>query len=134
MKTQHFFWRLAVIAVLFTGCNTDTDVDYRSKWVGSYECVKENSHARQVKVDVIAKEDSLLNITEENLQEGFHGIKHDVKVNSDGSFKRIPNEHESIKPHVDGCFYKDSIYVLYIYPAPGTTVSFDYKGKKLKKK
>jgi len=122
---------LVIIAIGFISCEKPKSKDYRDKWVGTYECIK-GSSLQQVNVDVIAKEDSLLNITERDIQ--GHGIEHDVKVNSDGVFKRIPNEHESIKPHIDGNLYKDSLYILYIYPTPGITVTIRYEGKKLKNK
>ena len=35
MKTQHFFYGLAILAFLSTGCKKDND--YRDKWVGDWD-------------------------------------------------------------------------------------------------
>jgi len=35
MKPQHFFYCLAIIAIIFTACKKETD--YRDKWTGTYE-------------------------------------------------------------------------------------------------
>jgi hypothetical protein len=130
MKAQYLFMSLLTItAVLFTTCK---DIDYRDKWVGSYECEKIRHEVQVVILDVTIKGDSTLYLIERELNEYSHGVKCDVKVNSDGYFKKIYDSIGSGSPYIEGNFCKDSLFIYYIYPAQGSTVKINYKGKKIK--
>jgi hypothetical protein len=123
-----FLTVLASITLTFNSCKKDGV----QKWAGSYKCEKHrNSSQEIVIVDVTAIGNSIFNVTERNLEEYGHGLKCDVEVYSDGSFEK--SDYYNPKPIIDGYFLKDSLYVSYIYPALGSSVSIDYKGKKIKK-
>jgi len=127
-----------------TDCSVTVFSDYRDKWVGIFD--NERIHSTYINmtgdtwsdtikgiiVDVISKGDSLLYIVERGLGEYSHGVKHDVKVNNDGSFKNIVQKVLP-GPFILGSFYKDSINIEYHYVSPGASTSIFYKGKKLKR-
>ena len=134
MNKKHFFFWLTVAAAcvtLFSTCKKDKE-DYRDKWVGTYDCER-GSFQKKVLVDVTTKEDSVLHIEERGLleEDGYYrqGVRHDVKIDSEGNFTKISNGGNL---SLSGYFYKDSIYILYVYPAPGHTTRFSYEGKKIK--
>ncbi|MGI6321193.1 MAG: hypothetical protein ACOXZK_09635 [Bacteroidales bacterium] len=137
LKSNIFAIILVIMTIGYTSCKKlDESKDYRAKWVGAYECSKSNKGDKAI-VDVVAKGDSMLNITERDLQAdqyGYYerGVRYDMLVDTDGNFKRVIYEHESIKPHVEGSFFQDSLYILHVDPAPGYTSYISYRGKKQK--
>ena len=122
------------------------------KWVGVYEC--EVSHQSSVGnpttggeiysydtayktiVDVVAISDSILHIEERNLLDewGYYanGVRHDVKVNTDGNFKRVIDDNSSSRPYIEGYFNKNGIYIEYTDGSPNIFILISYEGKKLK--
>lgn len=119
-----------LIAVIFgiigVSCRKP-EIDYREKWVGVYECEYENGGIEEnVLVDVISKEDSILNIRERiSYSKEWVTVKHDVTVKNDGSFKGGGGMQS-----VDGKFYKDSIYVRVTQASPSHYGYVYYYGKK----
>ncbi len=127
------------------------EIDYREKWVGVYECEvsDQSSSGNPVTgetyfydtvyksiVDVVAIGDSILHIEERDLLDewGYYanGVRHDVKVNTGGSFKRVVDENSSSSPYVEGYFNKNGIYIEYRDGSPNVTILISYEGKKLK--
>ncbi|MCL2290271.1 MAG: hypothetical protein FWC34_06130 [Bacteroidetes bacterium] len=109
---------------------------YLKKWVGTYECERKRDdyESEKVIVDVTAKGESTLHIEERGLEVigGYKvGVRQSVKVNKDGSFSNV---HESVRPMIEGAFYKDSLYISYTDWSPNNTMFINYKGKKQKKK
>jgi len=111
-------------------------VDYRAKWVGSYDCEEEYSWwtmpdnsgtaLYQTVVDVNAVGDSTLRFLEHR-----GGKSYDAKVNSTGEF--IKGKMHSSDYGVKGNFIGDSLDMI-IIPGHGLgwSASSTYKGKKLK--
>ncbi|MDR2972270.1 MAG: Ig-like domain-containing protein [Bacteroidales bacterium] len=108
-------------------------VDYRAKWVGSYDCKVDGGYPDRprVMVDVIAREDSLLYIMERDLPQHYFGARHTVKVDRNGSF----SSDYKAEAFFLGNFIQDSIYINYLIVSPGGAyMDFYYKGKKNKSK
>ena len=119
---------LAALLVFCVSCEKSKK-DYRKQWVGTYECRTTFFEKPTVIIDITISGDSLLYIAERDLEEYEGGVDCDVKVDNNGDFKNSPIE----RPLINGNFYGDSLFIDYLYPAPGSTVSAIYKGKKIKK-
>jgi hypothetical protein len=133
MKTQHFIYCIAIIAVSFTACKKDKNEDYwdknedyRANWVGSYDCEKNCLQGiYQTVVDVSMREDSMLYISEREIPQGHLGIRGLAKVDGDGFFYQFERAGG-----FSGNFIKDSLYSMCFVASPGGAFSrADYKGK-----
>ena len=142
-----------LIAVIFgiigVSCRKP-EIDYREKWVGVYECEVSNhtssgnpitgetyTHDTVYKaiVDVASIGDSILHIEERDLLDEWgdaNGLRNNVKVNTDGSFKIVVDDNSSSNLYIDGYFNKNGIYIGYRTWSPNVTVLINYEGKKLK--
>ena len=153
MKYTHRFKYEIIIYLLiwltFISCNPDND--YGEKWEGTYECEVSNytssgnpmtgetysyDTAYKTIVDVATIGDSMLHIEERDLLDEWgcyaNGVRHDVKVNTAGSFKRVVDDNSSSRPYIDGYFNKNGIYIEYRTGSPNVTVLISYEGKKLR--
>ena len=137
MKTQRFFYFL-IITVLFSACKKE--IDYRDKWIGTYECEEIYSYSfgpggdpnsssgreiYQVKVVVKAKGNNFVDFFMNRNEKHY-----EANISEDGSFDKF-NDTE---PHsINGNFHADSLNmtIVYSYSAGHSRVSY-FKGKKQK--
>ncbi|HON20499.1 MAG TPA: hypothetical protein PLW70_04110 [Bacteroidales bacterium] len=136
MKTFFKTAMFATLFMLFVYCQPEEmpektpekTEDYRDKWVGAYGCEKTYDTSNiAVIVDVqISIGDSILYIKERDLSCCGNGVRHDVIVNTDGSFANNSNN-----PSINGYFYNDSLFVYYKDFLSNDTLKINYKGKKL---
>ena len=134
MKTQHFIYCLAIVAVFFTACKKDTD--YRDKWTGSYDCEEKydrwdgagNHEIKMYQVNVIVttKGDELIDFFENRREQHY-----EVRISKDGSFYETDETGSRLK--FEGKFHSDSL-ILTVYHAlsPASSDISYYKGKKNK--
>ncbi|MDD3281378.1 MAG: hypothetical protein PHC83_07385 [Bacteroidales bacterium] len=156
MKTLFKTIVLLLLSLLFVHCKPEPiepnpEIDYHEKWLGIYECEVSNytssgnpmtgetysyDTAYKAIVDVAAIGDSMLHIEERDLLDEWgcyaNGVRHDVKVNTAGSFKRVVDDNSSSRPYIDGYFNKNGIYIEYRTGSPNVIILISYEGKKLR--
>ena len=139
MKKKHFFFWATIVTIcitLFSTCKKDKK-DYRSQWIGSYDC--EEIVGREVwlpdtiyYIEYVFSTTVMVTIKEESsfkFWESRGERSYEAKICKDGTFEEY-DDHG--RPVIDGYFVQDSLYMrICNLGALGGGGCANYKGNKL---